>query len=168
MREIERKARQKMCWKELEKSARERKSESCVKCHNAFSFCISLRHYLYDIDRVLHNIELFCIRALIFSAEYCQRAQIEDMQNGKCQQSQRLRERSLKAPSESSLELSECGKSAHYMTEYTGYHWFNPLWHHELFHQSISTCIYTKKRWRWNKTTAYLHSFMQFLLLLWT
>lgn len=38
-------------------------------CHYIFSFCTSLRHYLYYIDTFLHDIAPFCIKALIFSAK---------------------------------------------------------------------------------------------------
>lgn len=56
----------------------------------------------------------------------------------------RLRERPLKASLESSLELSGCRKSACYEVEYTEQHYFNPAWHHELFHHFL-LYLHTKK-----------------------
>lgn len=140
------------------KERRQRKKS----CHYEFTLWTSVRHYLYHIDaRVLHNIALFCIRALC--AEICQRAQIEDMQNGKYQQSQRLRERPLKALSEWIFQLSECGESTHYIMEYTDYHWFKSLMASWIISPLSHYVHLQKKTWRWKRTNAYLqcsvHSF---------
>lgn len=87
----------------------------------------------------MHNIAWFSIRTLIFSAENCQWAQTEHIQNGKCQQSRRVRERPLKALSESILRFRNM---AHYIIKYT--EWFKPLGYFTTFTLLGSTQEKTK------------------------